>query len=225
MKITHIKYIKNIKKDFDRLDDITKFRVVLTAIMSLVYAPIFPILTQFSYLMTFNIDSKVIPAAVVVGIFALVKSFSIRFNKKILDMFSLSGLFKAMIFVDILTAIGLLTYFTSPKLMVFVDSFIDVIGIVLGMAYRTAINNYVTYFHNSNYTRMQNVMTTVYSDAQSVGLILGVLVTLISVKWAILFFSLMIIVVSIWGIKYIKLFKKYDFLYMLHYKRNTKDKK
>lgn len=224
-KLGKIKYIENFKKEFEYFDEITKLRIAFSFIMSLLYAPIFPILAQFTYLMNVNVENKIIPAAVVVGFISLIQTFSTRFTKKILDVFSFSNLFKSIIVIDILAAIGFLSYFVSPKLMVFTDSFIDAIAIILGMAYRMAINNYVTYFHNDSYTRMQNIMTKIYADANSIGLIAGIILTAISIKVAVLFFSITIIIVALWATKYIKLFERYDFLYMLHYKRNTKEKK
>ena len=218
-------YFKIIKGKMEQFDEVTRFRLTLVALMSLLYAPIFPILTQYSYLMELNINNIFIPAATFIGLFAFIRTFSARYNEKILDKLTFSSIFKALIIIDILTVFGLLTYFISPKLMVFIDSIVGTANAILMISYRTAINNYMTYFYNQDYTRMQNFMIKVYSDSQSIGLVLGALITFISVKFAIVFFSIGIIAVVIWESKYVKKFEKYDFLYMLHYRRNLKKEK
>ena len=218
-------YFKNIKETMGQFDEVTRFRLTLVALMSLLYAPIFPILTQYSYLMELNINNIFIPAATIIGLFAFIRTFSARYNEKILDKLTFSGIFKGLIIVDIITVFGLLTYFISPKLMVFIDSIVGIANAILMISYRTAVNNYMTYFHRQDYTRMQNFMIKIYSDSQSVGLILGALITFISVKFAIVFFSIGITSVVLWELKYVKRFEKYDFLYMLHYRRNLRKKK
>ena len=209
----------------EQFDEVTKFRVMLVSLMSLLYAPIFPILTQYSYLMEVKFNNILIPAATIIGMFTFIGTFSARYNEKILNTLTFSGLFKALIIIDSITVIGLLTYFISPRLMVFIDSIVGVVNGILMISYRTAINNYMTYFHKEDYTRMQNFMVKIYSDAQSLGLLLGMLITFLSVKIAILFFSVGIAMVVLWELKYVALFEKYDFLYMLHYKRNLKKRK
>ena len=219
-----INYFKTRKEELNQFDEVTRFRITLVALMSLLYAPIFPILTQYSYLMELNMNNIFIPAATVVGVFAFIQTFSSRYNEKILEKLTFSGIFKALIVIDILTVFGLLTYFISPKIMVFIDSIVGIVNAILMISYRTAINNYMTYFHRQDYTRMQNFMIKIYSDFQSIGLILGVIITFISIKFAIVFFSVGITVVVLWEVKYVKSFEKYDFLYMLHYRRNLKNK-
>ena len=218
-------YFKNVKETIGQFDEVTRFRLILVALMSLLYAPIFPILTQYSYLMELNIHNVVIPAATVIGAFSFVQTFSARYNEKILEKLTLSAIFKGLIIVDIITVLGLLTYFISPKLMVFIDSTVGAVNAILMISYRTAINNYMTYFHKEDYTRMQNFMIKIYSDSQSVGLVLGALITFVSIKFAIVFFSIGITSVILWELRYVSRFEKYDFLYMLHYRRNLKKKK
>jgi hypothetical protein len=141
-------HIKNI----NYFDEVTRIRLILLAGITLLTQILFPVLSQFMYLL----ETPTVAAATIIGVFALFKTLGMKFVKMIQYNLSFSNIFLAVIIFDILWIISSATYFISPKIMIWADSILGVFHVPFLWAFSNSLNNYITYFFNDTYTKFQN---------------------------------------------------------------------
>lgn len=217
-------FIRFHKKRLKKFDEITKFRLIVLAYINILMAFIWPIMVQFYSYLEVNINDFIIHTATIISVFGILKTFGEKMVKTISNNFSFSRIFLIIIILDVFMGIGILFYFVSIKTMLWIDLCISTIQLPFFLAYSNSLNNYLTYFQKEDFTFFQNYRADLNAETRLLGLILAGIITLLSIKIAILIFVCGILILSVYQFSYYKMFKKYDFKYLLNYKRNLKRK-
>ena len=216
-------YIINHLNNLNNFDKITKIRLVLMATVIVITSLIFPVISSLYYLFHLNIGSIAIESATIISAFVFVKNIGIKLVEKILDKLSFSKIFTYTIVLDIMWGALTLLYFYNKVYFLWFDAILGMFQAVFLIAFGTALNNYMTYFHNDQYTSFQNYRNKLVAEATMLGTFLSIVVTALSIKVAVIIFSISMIAIGVFEIGFINEFKKYDFKYMLKYKKSLRE--
>jgi hypothetical protein len=209
-------------KRLNYFDEITRFRLILLAIITFLMEIIFPVMSQFYGHLSFGS----LEAATIIGIFAFFKQVGAKLVNYILNRFSFSKLFLIVVILDLLWVISTITFFINPIYMIWGDMIISTIQIPFIWAFSTALSNYINYFYPDDFTMFQNYRNDLMAEVGIAGIIFSIILTYISLKVTVIVFEIGMLITFIFQIKYYKRFKKYDFRYMYRYKKSLKkDKK
>ena len=212
------------KKKLNQFDYITKIRLILLTNIIILMEIITPIYSQYYYILGIG----AIPAATIIAMFDFIKTIFIKLVKKIMLNISFSNIYKILMFMDLAWAITVLTYFLDPQkpiVMLWVDLILGIIQTPFSIAFGNGLNNYINYFYSNLYSKFQNYRMDILAEAGILGLILSIVLSYISIKLAIVIFSIGMFINFLFQLKTLKEFKKYDFKYMYRYKKSLKSEK
>jgi len=219
-----MKFINFHIKKLNKFDEVTKIRLILLAAILILISLITPVISSLYYLLNIKFDNYIIESVTIISAIGFLKNIGLKFIKHIMNNISFSNIYKILIGFDILWGFSSLLYFYNPVYFIWVDSIISMIHATFLMAFSNSLSNYMTYFNADKYTMFQNYRNDLMSEFTILGMVLSIIFTLISIKLDIMMFFIGIILLAFYQIKFIKVFEKYDFKYMLRYKRAMKSK-
>ena len=209
--------------NLNKFDEITKFRLIITGLTNVLFTFLYPILAGYYNLLEIKVGDVLFVSATIIAMFSILKTLGMKFVKYISDKISFSNIFLICIIMDILLGIEITLYFVSIKLTIWVEMILSVMQIPFTIAYNNSLNNYINYFYKSSLTNYQNYRTDLSAESSLLGLVLASITTLFSIKLAIIIFIVGILLLSMYQLKYYKVFKKYDFKYMLRYHKAKRE--
>ena len=220
--MSKIGFIKFHQKHLKRFNEIIRFRLIVLGYINILMSFLYPVMAQFYSLLKLTVNDIVIHSATIIAIFGIIKTFGEKTVKLISDKMSFSSIFVSIVILDILITIGIGFFYISPKYMIWIDMILSAIQFPFFIAYSNSLNNYINYFYPKDLTNFQNYRADLNAETRLLGLILSVILTFISIKIAVGVFVIGMISLSLWQLKYINMFKKYDFRYMINYYKSKK---
>ncbi len=209
-------------KRLNKLDEVTRFRVITLSVFIVLGAVISPIYMQYFHLLNISINDITITAASIIAFFGLAREISLKFINYVMKRTKPSMILTYMISIVILYIISNTLYFYNIKIMLWMDMFLGVISVLMFSVYNSILNNYIVYFHKDTYTFFQDYRNSINAEAGILGGLLSLALNAIDVKYGVLFAIGLGTWLMIYQIRNIAILKKYDFRYMLNYKKKLK---
>ena len=215
-------WFSNFKKRFNEFSEVTKFRLISFAMFMFGMELILSVLVQLQgqYL---KIESWHIEAATILGIVFIFKELGQKLIPYIMANMKLSYIFKVLIILDFIWAIGTLFYFYNITYMIWFDTMLGMFHTIFVVAYSFSLNNYIVYFENDKYSKFQNFRNELGINVSLVALSLSVVLSAISISFNIIAFLIVMFGFVLYRIININIFDKNDFKYLLNYKKSMKN--
>jgi len=213
-------YYKNLLKDFDK---ITKFRLITLGFILIITNLYFPLLTQYKNLLKLQVKDFIIIASSIIAFFSIIRVIGIRFIPYFLKRTKLSMIYKYYIITIILFLNTSFLYYISPKLMIWVDTFIGVINTIILQAYSMALTNYMSYFYPESFTKFQNVRNNIFTEGALIGLILNFIIgTCYKETGIIITINIFSVLYTLYLLKNLNIMNEIDFKYLYNYHKSLK---
>jgi len=215
------KYFKNHKKEFYSFSEITQVRLVGLVIFLFIINLYMPIITSLKgiYLTIFGLSP-----ATIIALFSIASIAIVKISPWLMKNVKFSNLYLLSIILNSLFIISGLLYFYSPSLFVWIDSFISIFDAAVYWALSNTFSNYIHYFEPESYSSFQNYRMIIISEVEIVAFTLSAILTgFFSYGISILALSIVGIILFIYQISKLKMFKKYDFVYMYRYHKDLKE--
>lgn len=215
-----VNYYKNLLKDFDK---ITRFRLITLGFILIITNLYIPLLTQYKILLELKINNIIIIASSIIAFFSIIRIIGTRFIPFFLKKTKLSVVYKYYVITTILFLNTSFLYYISPKLMIWIDSFIGIFDAIFLQAYSMALTNYMSYFFPKSFTKFQNVRNNIFTESALIGLILNLILgTFFKEIGIIIMVNILGIMYSLYLLKNINIMNKYDFKYLYNYYKSLK---
>ena len=190
-------------RSFGEFDEVTKFRLINSFIMTLGAAILVPIITVLK---------GTLMLIWVIALFGILETLSVKLNELIVHSFSIDKVYKMTVVTHIFYTLVPCIYFINPVVMIYLGSIILVIEIAILSAYNIMLNNYIAKKYPKSMSRFQIVKNSAWADSA--------LITLFFTTVALYFFPKGFIVVvfiiinsifSIWLLKNWNFYKGIDY--------------
>jgi len=175
---------------FKEFDSITEFRLYNSFYIAIGMALITPIIISLkgTYMLPY-----------IISIFAIIQTLSIKSNNYIVNKFSTSSIYKMGVIIHISFIFISSIYFYSPKLMIYLDSFLGIIEVAIFSSYSIALNNYLAKEHPNSMSSFQILRNSSYADGFLLGLgFITLIIYFSSIGYAIWSFIIFNVIFSIW---------------------------
>jgi len=156
--------IKGTLKNFAQFDEVTNFRLINSFIVALGFSMLIPVLT---------ILQGTLMLAWVISVFEILKMIGVKTNEILVHTFSTHQLYKTTILLHIFYTIGAGLYYLHPIVMIYIDSFLSLMEIVVISAYSIKLNSYIAKYYPDSVSTFQIVKNSSYADGALIGLLLS----------------------------------------------------
>jgi len=161
-------YLTNNSKILKDFDNVTKFRLINLFYFTIGLCLLAPVITDLKgeLLLTW-----------VISAFMLAEQVSVKFNRYIVETYSLSTIYRMGAIVHIFYTLGTLLYWYNPTVMILWDMTLALVIMAVFNSYSIKLNTYITDNFPSTMTEFQIVRNSINADAFIIGLILSTLVS------------------------------------------------
>ena len=153
--------------EFKKFDEITKFRLINAFYFAFIVGLTSPVLSHLKGLLSVTTLS-----IIAIGSKLIMKTND-WFDKK----FTLSGLYKLSVILNVAFLISTTIYFYNPKTMILLDSLLGIIEFGIFSVYSIKLNEYVTRYYPETFKRFQKVRNATWADGTLAGLFVTMIIS------------------------------------------------
>jgi hypothetical protein len=165
----------------------------------------------------------IIPATILAGV-GIIKLFAQKFSKTVLYTTKPSVIFKSYVIISSLWIPSEFLYFYDPQIMIWVYTILGIVDGFIMFIYSTTLGNFMVFFEQNKYTRFQNYKNDILTELGLIGAILSFIISFQFGIGGVIIFSTCTVGLffSYYTIKNFYILDKYDFAYMLKYRRGLR---
>ncbi len=154
--------IENYLKQFNKFDDVTRFRLINAFIIAAGMNLLYPVLTDLKgeYLVAW-----------VISAFMIIETLAVKTNRYFVDNFSLRRVYKLSVFAHINFTLVAGLYFWNPLYMIYGDMIAAIIDVSIFSAFSIMLTNYLTNNYPESMKEFQIVRNSIWADGILLGLI------------------------------------------------------
>lgn len=154
--------IENYLKQFNKFDDVTRFRLINAFIIAAGMNLLYPVLADLKgeYLVAW-----------VISAFMIIETLAVKTNRYFVDNFSLSQVYKLSVFAHINFTLVAGLYFWNPLYMIYGDMIAAIIDVSIFSAFSIMLTNYLTNNYPESMKEFQIVRNSIWADGILLGLI------------------------------------------------------
>jgi len=190
LKSINVFNIGSILRSVKQFDKVTEFRLINAFFVALSFNVISPVLITLKGL-------YMLPW--IIGIFSILNMLAAKTNEFITYSMTTDQIYKSVVLLHVVFSVTTSLYFYNPVLMIYLDSILGVVEIILVSAYSIKLNNYIAKHFSDSMNKFQIIRNSIWADGSLIGLFASSVVLFIAgLKTVLILFIVLNLLFSLW---------------------------